>query len=187
MRALLGLLFFLSQPFWDAKPPENWTDYEVDSILHASPWAQMVGPSPEILVYLATAAPVEEAQKELRLRGKHPAPQPDPDYTSFEREHRAEDLVLAIPYPPGAPFGTQEDRRRMEDECAMAIGKRTYKIVGHFPPVAEDPVLRLVFPRELKPADKLVTFRLFLPAISFPERELQFWVKDLIYRGEPEM
>jgi hypothetical protein len=48
-------------------------------------------------------------------------------------------------------------------------------------------VLRLVFPRVVEPADKSIVFRLYLPGLSFPERELEFRVKDLLYHGKLEM
>jgi hypothetical protein len=60
-------------------------------------------------------------------------------------------------------------------------------IVGHFPPADTDPVLRLVFPRVVKSTDKSVTFQLYLPGIPFPEREVEFRVKDLMYHGKLEM
>jgi hypothetical protein len=164
-----------------------WTDREIDTVLHASPWAEMVGPSPEVLVYLATAAPLEEAEGELRLRGKHPLPEPDPDYANYLREHREESLVLAVSYAPPMRFGTAEEQRRMEEECEMTIGRKVYKLVGHFPPVTTDPVLRLVFPREVKSTDKAVSFRLYLPGLPFPEREVEFRVKDLMVRGKLQM
>lgn len=187
MRALLGLLFLLSQPFWEAKLPQQWTDGEVETMLRDSPWAQIVGPSPEVVVYLATAAPVEEAETEQRLRGKHPAPEPDPDYAAYRSEHHDENLVLAIPYGPRVSFGSEQERRRMEDQCEMIVAHQSHKIVGHFPPADTDPVLRLVFPRVVKPTDKSVTFQLYLPGIPFPEREVEFRVKDLMYHGKLEM
>ena len=61
---------------------------------------------------------------------------------------------------------------------------RDSKIIGYFPPMRSDPVLRLVFPREVQPTDKTVVFRLYLAGISFPEREVQFRLKDLMYHGK---
>jgi hypothetical protein len=187
MRALPVLLFFLAQPFWETKPPDKWTDREIDTILQASPWAEKVGPTPEVLMYLATAAPIEEAEGELRLRTKHPLVEPDPDYNNYLRENREQSIVLAIPYDLPVRFGTGQEQRRMEEECEMLIGRKSFKLVGHFPPTGGDPVLRLVFPREVKKTDKAVTFRLFLPGLVFPEREIEFKVKDLQYRGKLEM
>jgi hypothetical protein len=187
MRAVLGLLFFLALPFWEAKPPEKWTAFEVDTMLHASPWAQMVGPNPEVRIYLPTAKPIEEAEDEDRVRTRRPMVQPDPDYTDYLRQHREDDFVLAIDYSRPQNFGNAEDQRRMEEECEMLIGKKKHKIIGHFPPNTDDPVLRLIFPRVLQTADKSVVFRLFLPGLAFPEREVEFRVKDLMYHGKLEM
>jgi hypothetical protein len=75
----------------------------------------------------------------------------------------------------------------MESESVMLIGRKTYKMVGHFPPTPSDPVLRLVFPREVQPTDKKVIFRLYIPGVDFPEREAEFLVKELIYHGKLEM
>jgi hypothetical protein len=186
MRALLGLLFFLAGPFWETKPPEKWTDDEVDTVLHASPWVVKDG-SPEILVYFATAAPIEAAEDQFRARSKKRLPGPDPDYVDYLRDHRQDSFVLAIDYTATTRFGTEEDQRRMDDESEMVIGKKVYKLVGHFPPTPADPVLRLVFPREVKTDDKTVSFQLFLPGMPFPEREIQFFVKDLMSRGKLEM
>jgi hypothetical protein len=83
MRLLLAVLFFLAPPFWETKSPEHWTAREIDSMRHDSPWAQTVGPEPRILIYLATAAPIEEAEQEARLRSKNPLAEPDPYYLEY--------------------------------------------------------------------------------------------------------
>jgi len=75
----------------------------------------------------------------------------------------------------------------MEEEAVMVIGKKQYHILGYFPPAPSDPVLRLIFPRMAKDRDKSVTFRLYLPGLSFPEREAVFNVKDLMYQGKLAM
>lgn len=187
MHALLPLLFFLAQPFWETKPPERWTDLEIDEILHNSPWAQSTGPSPEVLVYLATAAPVEDAEEELRLRAKDPLPEPDPDYATYISDNRDKAIVLAIPYPARGGLGKPDELHSMEQESVMIVGHKTYQIIGYFPPMPADPVLRLVFPRQVLATDKNVNFRLYLAGISFPEREVQFRVKDLMYHGKLAM
>ena len=119
-----------------------------------SPWAQQTAEAPQVVVYLATAAPIEHAEAELRLRLKknpHPLPEPDPDYVEYLNTHRAENLVLAITYPTLAGLGDAVENKRMEDESVMRIGKKSYGIVGHFPPTPSDPVLRLIFPRAVQP------------------------------------
>jgi hypothetical protein len=184
--ALVALLFFLAQPFWESKVPEQWTDQEIDILCHASPWAQTTNRDPEVLVYLATAAPIEEAEGELRLRSKRPLAEPDPDYNDFLRLNREKVLVLAIPWTQ-ARFGTDAEQKQMEEESLMIVGRKKYQLVGHFPPSRNDPVLRLVFPREVKEADKAVLFQLYLPGMPFPERDVEFRTKDLLYHGKLEM
>jgi hypothetical protein len=187
MRSLPVLLLLLAQPFWEAKPPEKWSDIEIDAIRHASPWAQTVGPAPDLLVWLATAEPVEEAEAEARLRTRHTEKEPDPDYAGYVTENRENSFVLAIAYPTLNGLGRADEDRRMERECQMTVGRKKFSIIGHFPPTPSDPVLRLVFPRVVKPTDKTIVFRLYLTGLNFPERELEFRVKDLLYHGRLAM
>ncbi len=186
MHALLALFFF-AQPFWETKPPEKWSNQEIDMIRFNSPWAQSVGPAPAVLVYFATAAPVEEAEGELRLRSKNALHEPDADYLTYLSENREKYFVLAVPYASLEKLGKAQEEKRLEDESAMIIGRKTYRMIGHFPPVPSDPVLRLVFPREIQPTDKRVVFRLSLPGIDFPDREVDFIVKELMYHGKLEI
>jgi hypothetical protein len=190
LHAIAPLLFFFAQPFWEAKPPEKWTDVEIASVRNNSPWAQPSGTSPQVVVYLATAAPIEEAEAEQRLRMKknpHPLPEPDPDYTEYLRDHRPDSIVLAVTYPTLSGLGHAEESKRLEEESVMLVGRKEYKILGHFPPTPSDPVLRLIFPRMVKPSDRSVVFRLYLAGLKFPEREVEFRVKDLMYLGRLEM
>jgi len=190
MHTLLPLLFFFAQPFWETKAPEAWSIAEINAIRTASPWAQRTEEAPVVVIYLATAAPIEHAEGELRLRLKKnpsPMPEPDPDYVEFLNAHRADTFVLAITYPTLAGLGDARESKRMEEESVMLIGKKSYGMVGHFPPTPSDPVLRLIFPRAVKPTDKTVVFRLYLGGLKFPEREVEFRVKDLAYQGKLEM
>jgi hypothetical protein len=190
MHALVPLFFLLAQPFWETKPPEAWTDAEIQIILTESPWAQRTDEAPVAVVFLATAAPIEHAEAELRLRLKknpHPMPEPDPDYVEYLSGHGDENFVLAITYPTLAALGDARESQRMEEESVMLIGKKSYGMVGHFPPTPSDPVLRLIFPRAVKPDDKMVLFRLYLGGLKFPEREVEFRVKDLTWQGKLEM
>ena len=154
MHTLLPLFFFLAQPFWETKAPEAWSIAEIEAIRTASPWAQRTDEAPVAVVYLATAAPIEHAEAELRLRlKKNPNPmlEPDPDYVEFLSTHRADTFVLAVTYPTLAGLGDARESKRMEEESVMLIGKKSYGILGHFPPTPSDPVLRLIFPRAVKP------------------------------------
>jgi hypothetical protein len=187
MRLLLVALFFLGQPFWETKPPERWSDREIDTVLHDSPWAQTVGPEPRALVYLATAGPIEDAEMEERLRTRNPLAEPDPDYLDYLRENRTKQFVLAIPEVTLRGLGKPGEEQAMEEQTVMTIGSKSYRIVGHLPPTEADPVLRLVFPREVQPTDKSVVFRLYLPGMPFPTREAEFEVKSLLYHGKLAM
>jgi hypothetical protein len=154
---------------------------------HDSPWAQNVGPEPKVLVYLATAGPIEDAEQEARLRAKDPLAEPDPDYLDYLREHRDLHFVLAIPDVTLSALQKPGEEHLMEEGTQMVVGRKTYKMIGHFPPTPSDPVLRLVFPREAQPSDKSVIFHLYLPGIGFPERETEFRIKDLMYHGKLAM
>lgn len=187
MRLLLAVLFFIGPPFWETKPPERWTDREIDAVRHDSPWAQAVGPDPQVLVYLATAAPIEDAEQEARLRPKSPLVEPDADYLDYLWDNRDKEFVLAIPAVTLNGLENPGEEKLMEEQTRMVIGRKSYKMVGHFPPTEADPVLRLVFPREAQPTDKTVIFRLYLPGVPFPSREMEFRVKDLIYHGKLAM
>ncbi len=194
MHALAALLlilanpFWLAQPFWETKPPEQWTDREIDYIRGASPWTQTIGPSPEVMVWFATAEPIEAAEAEARLRKRNPLQQPDADYLDFLRENREKIFVLAVAYPSLDGLGKEANAwKTVDKETLMTVGGKTFKIEGTFPPTPSDPVLRLIFPRSVKPTDKSVVFQLYLPGLPFPEREAEFHVKDLSYRGKLEM
>jgi hypothetical protein len=186
MRLLL-VLFFLGRPFWEAKPPERWSDREIEAIRNDSPWAQSVGPEPKILAYLATAAPIEDAEEEARLRTRNPLNEPDPDYLDYLRENGDKQFVLAIQGVTRSGLDQPGEEKAMEESTVMMVGPKRYKIVGHFPPTESDPVLRLVFPREAQSTDQSVLFRLYLPGLAFPNRETEFRVKDLLYHGKLAM
>lgn len=188
MHALLPLLFLFAQPFWETKPPEQWTDREIDEVLMASPWTQMLEPAPEALAWLATARPIEEAEAEARLHQRNPMPQPDPDYVDYLAGNRERVFVLAISYTTLTGLSKEPEAwKTIEKETVMRVGSKQYKVQGLFPPVPSDPVLRLIFPRVVKPTDKSVHFQLYLPGFAYPERDAEFAVKDLSYHGKLAM
>ena len=187
MHAVIALLFFLAQPFWETKPPEKWTDREIETVLNASPWVQMVGPDPALRVFLPMAEPMEQADAERRARSKKPLPLLDPDYLDYIRDNREKVIVLAISYYGLAGMSNAQENKRMEVESEMKIGRKSYQILGHFPPTTADPVLRLVFPRAVRPGDKEVEFKLYIPGVSYPERDASFFVKDLMFHDKLEM
>ena len=96
MTWLAVVLFLLVEPFWQVKPPMEWTDVELVQFLADSPWAQMsaqpgkaqvgknAGSGQPLQVYLATAGPVVKAlaerdrRTELRRPGTAKALADDP-------------------------------------------------------------------------------------------------------------
>jgi hypothetical protein len=140
-----------------------------------------------LLVWLATAAPMLQAEAEARLRTRRPELEPDPDYAQFLSESAAQNLVLAVAYPHLRGLGDAAEEHRLEEDTEMVVGRKRFKIVGHFPPTPTDPVLRLVFPREVKATDKSVHFQLYIAGIPFPEREVDFRVRDLLFHGKLAM
>lgn len=188
MHAWIALLFFLAEPFWEAKPPEQWTDHEIDLMRISSPWTQTIGPEPNLLCWWATAEPMEEAESEARLHKRKPERQPDPDYLNYLADNRERVVVFAIGYPDLAGLSKESDAwQRVEKETYLRVGGKNYKVEGLFPPEPSDPVLRLIFPRVVKPTDKEVRLQLYAPGLPFPEREADFWVKDLTYHGKLAM
>jgi hypothetical protein len=204
LAALLFATLFLTAgpagPFWQEKPPAEWTDPELISLLTNSPWAQMVpAPSgadaPAIEIYVATAGPMEKAERERDRRYKIKRPQSAPvpgaalveEYRAWLEENRATQIVVAIAIHDGKAFADEQETRRMEQESVMRIGKKKFKITGHFPPTTADPYLRLAFPRAATEADKSVIFDLYVPGVAIGFRSAEFRIKDMLVNGKLEM
>jgi hypothetical protein len=183
-RVLLWLALFAA-PFWETKAPRDWTEQELERIFQDSPWAQTVG---GVRVYLATARPMRDAESELTRRRKDKtAPETDPEYAGFLREDHGKHLVLAIASFNLNALADAAEARKVEEESILKVGKKRYKMTGHFPPTPSDPCLRLVYPRELGPDVKALNFELYLPGVVMPYRNAEFRIKDLMYHGAPEM
>ena len=174
----------------------NQTSREVDRRAKSKPFAPKArGRSKPRdrpgVVYLATAAPIEHAETELRLRLKknpRPMPEPDPDYLEYLTRTARRISSSPITYPTLA--GTERCRREQDGwktNPSCAIGKKSYQHRRTLSAYALRSGLRLIFPRAVKAADKTVLFRLYLGGLNFPEREVEFRVKDLTYQGKLEM
>lgn len=190
-----ALLVLFAAPFWQSKAPEHWSDEELGALLTDSPWAQLaVAPGSSVAVpvqvYLATAAPEEKAERERERRETKGHPVDDPlvaDYRGWVEENHAKQIVLAVGVTKTDVLADEQEIQRMENECVMRVGKRKFKMTGHFPPSPEDRLLRLAFPREVQPNDKSVVFELYLPGVPIPYREVEFKVKDMLVNGKLEM
>jgi len=169
-------------------------------MLTDSPWAQMAqGPGKQsaapVLVFFATAAPMQIAEQESDRRARLKRPkarqtEPDPlveEYRAWLEENRAAQIVVAILIPNTAAFSDQREVRKMEEESVLQIGRKKLKMTGHFPPSAGDPYLRLAFPRQVQLSDKSILLDLYLPGIPSPYRQAQFTVKDMVVNGKLEL
>lgn len=199
--AILSLMLLFAGPFWETKPPAEWSDLELTALLTNSPWAQVMQsgatavPAPGVAVYLATASPMVAAEKEADRRvsvrrkpGTEPTPGPlASEYQAWLAENRATQIVLAIRIDSNRGFSDEQEVRRMEDESVMRIGKRKIKMTGSFPPYQGDPYLRLAFPRQVQLSDKTLTFDLYLPGVPEPYRTAEFKLKDMLVAGKLDL
>jgi hypothetical protein len=191
MNAHLCLLLMTAVPFWQAKPSSEWTLDEVRTLLTDSPWAQMVdagkdNPAPAVQIYVAGAEPIIAAEDRLRAARKSTGEDPSwQEYRDYLVENAGKYIVLAIRVLKAESFLDNSETKHMEDDSYLLVGKRKYKVTGHFPPSSTDPYARLVFPRELQPGDRVLTFDLYIPGAGSPYRQAQFSLKEMIYRGKP--
>jgi hypothetical protein len=186
----VGALLLLAGPaFWNDKPPADWTMDEVLRLLTDSPWGQIVeaGPrsqGPRLAVYVATADPVMQAEDRLRAARKQPTADPSwEDYREYILAEHGKLIVVAVRLPNPDQFSDAAEGRQMEQESVLKIGKRRYKIAGHFPPSSSDPYVRLAFPRDVRPGDRSLVFELYIPGVSY--RAAEFKISDMTYRGKP--
>ncbi len=190
MPVLLLFAFLLSFEYWD-RPPEQWTQDQVETILTASPWGRIIEGSgrmqgPPVLMYLASAEPLRLAEEELRRRDKKPRREDmlAEEYRAWLAEDGGKHIVLAVRVMDARAFDDAKEVKRMEKDCSLKIGKKKVKIDGHFPPSSTDPFLRLAFPRDGAENEKMLQFELYLPGVPLPFRIAEFLVKDMIYKGK---
>ena len=196
MRMLLALLLLAGAPFWEAKPPAEWTDQELAWLLESSPWVKTLAPRVSIenlsglKAHLATARPMRDAEQEYqrRLAKRRPADAPeDMEFEEFLAQNEGRYIVLAIRLPNPKAFGNAKEIARMEEQSFLQVERERYKMAGHLPPSGSDPLLRLVFPRPSVSAAGSLAFDVYVPSAPSPYRAMEFWVKDLAYKGKPEM
>jgi len=195
MHALVLAALLARAPFWETKPPQEWTVEEMDEIFSDSPWAKLialetvVGKAPAVQVYLATARPMQDAEAEARRRRRSKPSEEDgyDEYRQLLAENPGKYIVLAVRLPHPDALSDPNESNRMESETYLQVGKRKEKLVGHFPPTPSDPMLRLIFPQAVEPGDKVFRLELYLPSVPAPYRRVEFYLKELLYQGKPEM
>ena len=195
------MLLVLAQSFWQSKPPAEWNDIELARFLSNSPWAQMAAPSdrtasvPPLPVYLATAEPIVKAvaERSRRVALRRPAnPNAEAplreEFEAWFSDNRAGHIIVAARVGNNDAFTSESEMRRMQQDCALDLGRAKVKLSSYFPPTSSDPYLYLAFPREpVTPADKSVAFNIYLPGVPGPFRTVEFKTKDLLVDGRLEM
>jgi hypothetical protein len=196
MIAFLLSLFLFVDPFWVNQPPAEWSEPELLALLGNSPWAQAVGGpganAPAVQVYLATAGPMQLAEKErdrrVAVRRKPGTPIPEnTEYRLWMEDNHATQIVLAVRIQNNKGFLDEREVKRMEDESTMRAGKKKIKLTGTFPPSESDPYLRMAFPRQVDLSDKSLIFELYLPGVPSPFRNAEFKLKDMVVNGKLEL
>jgi len=186
----------MAAPFWESKAPRDWSDAELSEMLHNSPWAQVataegVLRQAGIQTYISSALPIQEAEAEVRrrqqIRNRSTGPMETDEYREFLKAQKERPIVLAIHFPDPLALADGVESKRMETECVMKIGRKKYKMTGHFPPAPDDPYLRVVFPRAAGPKDKSIEFDLYLPGAPDPYRTVEYQIKDLVFKGKLEL
>jgi hypothetical protein len=189
-------LWWFAAPFWEAKSPSEWTHAELARLLNDSPWAQTatcesrIGGASRVRVLLATARPMQEAEQQARLGADRRSGAPagiDEDYIEFLRNDASRHIVVAVSGTTLIAMSNGDETRQMEKDCVMKVGRKKYKMTGHFPPPTRDAYLRLIFPRVAVDSGKEIVFELYVPGAVPPYREAYFKVRDLYYRGKLEM
>ena len=174
-----------TSPFWNAKAPADWSAEEVRELLRQSPWATVSAATmgPRLNIHLASAEPMREAETRERLALRYPV-QPGAsfeEYQSMLKDGRY--IALAVLLRDTTAISDGIESRSLEHDSILHVGRRHYKLVTHFPPTPGDPYLRYVFPREIKPSDKSLLFDIYIPGIDYPQRHLEFDLREMVYKG----
>jgi hypothetical protein len=190
MHVLIAASLFAA-PFWEAKPPGEWSEQELRKLAVDSPWAQIAetpreGLAPGVQVYIASATIMREAEAEFARRRKIKSDLLREEYEALLREEGAKTLVLAVYAPDASLLADAAESERMQEESTLKVGRKRLKMTGHFPPTSSDPFLRMVFPRPEIGGQKSLTFEIYVPGVPSPYRRVEFPIRDLMYKGKPD-
>src|ERR1044072_1262815 len=138
MHSIALWLALAAAQFWETKAPQDWSEEQLRILLTDSPWAQKV-PGDGTIVFLATAPPIQNAEREIwRRRTAKGSTPPDPEYAEFLDNDKGRHIVLAIAYDDAKPLAIAGEAKRMEQESMLKVGKKKYKMTGLFPPTPRD-------------------------------------------------
>jgi hypothetical protein len=193
MKWLLLAALAFSDPFWETKAPSNWSNNELETMLTASPWAQISRGKGRMAgiplqIYIATAKPMVDAEKEHEIRTRRPGAPAGEDLMAAEyrvwlEDNRESQIIVAVHLPKNDAFSDAKDIKRLEKECVMHAGKKKFLMTGYFPPSTRDPYLRIAFPRKVELSDKTLMFELFFPGVPNGFREVEFDLKEMVIGG----
>ena len=172
--------------FWNTKAPADWSIEEVRQMLSQSPWATVSNATmgAPLRIHLASAEPMREAEVRERqaLRFRVDPGANFEEYQSMLKEERY--IALAVLPRDATAISDAIESRSLEHDSMLHIGKRSYKVVTHFPPTPGDPYLRYIFPRDVKPSDRALLFDIYIPGVSYPQRHIEFDLRDMMYKGK---
>ena len=183
--SLLAFLLLAAEPFWNTKAPAEWSAEEVATLLSQSPWATVskATQGPPVRIHLASAEPMREAENRERQAQRFRV-EPGPSFEEYQvllKEGRY--IALAVRLNEVLPASDAIEAISLDRDSILHVGRRQYKLVTHFPPTPTDPYLRYIFPREVKSTDKSLLFDIYIPGIVYPQRHIEFDLRDMQYRG----
>ena len=191
------LLWLAVAPFWQEKPVAEWNDIQLAEFLNDSPWAHAAASAgtvqgPPVQTYLASGHLAEQAITERNRRAALRRKQTTEDalaeeYRAWFEDNRGSQVIVAIRVGTPTGFSEESEIRHMQENSAMRSGKTKVKMSSYFPPTANDPYVRMAFPREIvAPGEKFLNFDLYLPGIAGPFRTVEFVVQDLVVDGKAD-
>lgn len=186
-------------PYWEAQPPARWSEEQIESFFRDSPWARPADASRRmglsvtpVNTFLSSARLMREAEAELlRRRVKDAAVlravrDARAEYLEYLDQHKGEVIALSAPLDPNALADAQE-AKLFEQETTLKAGKRKHKMMGHFPPTPSDPLVRMLFPRDVDAKAKQLEFELYFPGTGSPYRTVYYKLVDMTVGGQLEL
>jgi hypothetical protein len=172
--------------FWNTKAPADWSIEEMRLILQQSPWATVSHAtlSVPIPIHLGSAEPMREAELRERQASRYRV-EPGASFEEYQAMlAEGKYIVLAVTMRDSSALADAIESKSLEKDSIMYAGRRAYKLVTVFPPTPGDPYIRYVFPREVRPNDKSLNFDIYIPGVNYPQRHIEFDLKEMMYRGK---